>query len=198
AKGKAAIDAKKYDDAAKNYAEARKLFATDVALNGQKAAEALRDRERAAAKAAQGAKADEAKKAARVKELVGQADKALAAKKYDEAIKHYREVGTIDRANAQALAGLSRAERERDADALRVKREKQSLEDYKLAMSAGQDAAKKKNHQGAVNAYNLALKYKPGDSAATAALAEAQRQLKTAQQGSKAGGGYANWTKQGA
>jgi tetratricopeptide (TPR) repeat protein len=184
-KGDEAVTAKKYADAVSQYQAAMKLFRTDAVLSKLKTTGDLLARE----KAAIAAREAEAKRSAQVKDLLGQGQKALDAKKYAQAVDLYKQVRKLAPDNVEALAGLTRAERERDAEADRIRREreakarpidpkaKQREEDYKLAMDAARAAVKKNNLPGAINAFKEALRLKPGDPTATEALASAQKLL---------------------
>jgi hypothetical protein len=185
--GQKALSERRYDAAVAQYQAAAKLFRTDAALAGLKQAEELRAQEKALAEQARQQKAAEAQKAARIKDLLGQGQKALQAKRYDQAITAYRGVTALQPGHAEALAGLSRAEREREAALAKAKppavdpRAKKQKEDYELAMSAGQAAVKKNNLEGARNAYREALRIMPGDPKATQALGSVEALLKQAQ-----------------
>ncbi len=104
--------------------------------------------------------------------------KAFAEKRFDQATASYNEAGKLFRTDA-VLAGLRQVEdaKKRDtqakntADADRKKR----LADYQLAMDAGKSALTAKRYEGAVNAFNEALRIMPGDRDATAQLDAAKR-----------------------
>jgi tetratricopeptide (TPR) repeat protein len=268
-KGQDALVGKRYDEAVSAYQQAAKLFKTDAALSGLKTAEELRGREKARLDAERQAKEQAAQRTARMKQLIDQGGKLLAARQYAKAVESYREALKLAPGNVDAAAGLSRAERERDAEAARVaaalakkpaapavdpkvkaqqeayqkamaqakalfaqkkfadaikaydqaliakpgdaaaikgKKEagdaakkpaapvkdpkaKQREEDYKLALSAARAAMKNRNYQGAVNAYNEALRLMPGDKTATAERAEAVKLQTQA--------AYDGWMKKG-
>jgi tetratricopeptide (TPR) repeat protein len=217
-KGDDAVTAKKYVDAVAQYQAALKLFRTDVVLSKLKSAGDLLIKEKAAAAANEA----EAKRATQVKDLISQGQKALDAKKYAQAAEFYKQARKLAPDNADALAGLTRAEREQGIEADRIRREreaktkpidpkaKQREEDYKLAMDAARAAVKKNNLAGAVNAFKEALRLKPGDPTATEALASAEKLLAAEEAKKKKvvtptpdpkmkqrEAAYANWMKQG-
>jgi tetratricopeptide (TPR) repeat protein len=194
-----AVAEKRYDQAVAHYQSALKLFRTDAALTGLKQAEDLRDRDRAAQDAARKRASDEAQRVARVKALVGEGQKALAAKQFDKAVAAYQEAKRLAPADVEVLAGLSRAERERDAwsaknreaadlakrqaeakrkadEAAKVEEARRNAEFARLT-SQGQAALTAKRYAEAVAAYQAALKLKPADAGAAKALREAQQAL---------------------
>lgn len=121
-KGQEAALAKRYSEAASQYQAAVKLFRTDAALSGLKAAEEMHKAEQSALMAQQKAKDEEAKRAGRVENLLAQGKKAADARQYDKAIAAYREARTLAPTNVEALSGLGQAERQRDAEVARVRR----------------------------------------------------------------------------
>jgi tetratricopeptide (TPR) repeat protein len=183
-KGDDAATAKKYTDALGHYQAALKLFRTDLVLSKLKSVSDIVVRE----KAASAAKEAEAKRATQVKDLLGQGQKALAAKKYTQAVELFKQVRKLAPDNVEALAGLTRAERERDMEMARLRERedaknrdaadpkmKRREANYQLAMDAAKDAIKKSNWTGAVNCFNEALRHKLGDKTALEGLASAQK-----------------------
>src|SRR5262249_32616316 len=121
-KGQEAVQAKRYDEAVTLYQAALKLFQSDAARSRRKAAQDLRDREQKGLAGQRGAKLAEDKKAQRMKDLLGLGQKALTAKQHAKAVDLYRQATQLVPGNAEALAGLSRAEHERDAELERIRR----------------------------------------------------------------------------
>jgi tetratricopeptide (TPR) repeat protein len=178
-KGDDAVTAKKYTDAVGQYQAALKLFRTDLVLSKLKSAGDLLARE----KAASDAKQAEIKRAAQVKDLIVQGQKALAANKYTQAVDLFKQARKLAPDNVEALTGLTRAERERDAEAARMRaREDAKNRDAAFAgwMKQGDKALAAKRYADAGKAYDEALKLKPGDATAIKgkrAVEEAQKKV---------------------
>src|SRR5262249_37805102 len=116
-KGRDLVTQKKYAEAVKQYEAAYAIFKTDAAKNGQEAAKQLVKQEQAALAAQKAAKEAELKKAEDLTPALKLGKAALDAKNWDEAIKRYGDARKLSPGNVDALAGLSRAERERAAEA---------------------------------------------------------------------------------
>jgi len=160
--GKAALLAKKYDEADKAYKTALAIKPNDKdALAGLNAIAA------------------DKKKKVDFDQQMTLAREATTAKKHTEAVKHYQQALNLFPNDPDAKKGLDAA----------IKAEgigkKQNLEDYKLAMDAARDAVKKQNYQGAVFSFKEALRLMPGDKAAQEGLAAAEAALKTATDNAK-------------
>jgi tetratricopeptide (TPR) repeat protein len=173
--GQAAMSAKRYDEAVKSYADALKLMPGDVAATrGQRDATAMMDAARA--------DAEKQKRQADYQAAMKSGRDALAAKRFDDAIKAFTDAGRLVPNDRDATTALRDAQKARadaqarmDAD-LRKKQEDQKRQaDYARLMTQGQTAMAAKRYDEAVKAYNDALKLMPGDAAATRALGEATR-----------------------
>jgi tetratricopeptide (TPR) repeat protein len=163
-KGDDAATAKKLTEAVGHYQQALKLFRTDLVLSKLKSASDVLAREREAS----AAKEAETKRKAQVRDLVSQGNKALAAKKYTQAVDLFKQARKLAPDNVDALTGLSRAERERDMEAGRLReREMAKQRDIAYAgwMKLGDKALAGKKHADALKSYEEALKIKPGDDA---------------------------------
>jgi tetratricopeptide (TPR) repeat protein len=214
--------AKKELDAARSALDAARLLkATDEVAKLSKEVQDARTLEEAKAKgdaarlaaekrlAEDKARTDKAAAEAKLKQdtfarRVKDAQEALAAKKYDQAIAAYQEAGKLFRTDA-VLSGLKQAEQLRDADRQALlqpmpqpkveptidpkKVEAKKVEpkkidpkqaDYELAMSAGQAALKKNDFQGAVNSFKEALRLNPTSREASTYLQDANTRLTAA------------------
>ena len=181
-KGDDAMTAKKYTDAIGHYQAALKLFRTDLVLSKLKCVNDVVARE----KAASAAKETEAKRAAHLKDLLNQGQKVLVAKKYTQAVDLFKQVRKLAPDNVEALAGLTRAERERDMEVARI-REREDAKNRDAAhagwMKQGDKALAARNYADAAKAYDEALKLKPGDPASVKgkrAVEEAQKKVAAA------------------
>jgi tetratricopeptide (TPR) repeat protein len=127
------------------------------------------------------ARAEKAEAEARQKQtaytnLLKQAQQALAEKRYDQAAAAYQDAGKLFRTDA-VLTGLRQVDEARDRNRQAADAAKKRQADLEAAISAGQDALKKNNSQGAVNAFKEALRIVPDSREATAGLQEANRRL---------------------
>jgi hypothetical protein len=174
--GRTATAQKRYDEAVASYQSAVKLFRTDAALAGLKQAQDLQAKEKTAAELERKQKLAEAQKATRIKDLLGQGQQALGAKQYDKAVAAYREVTKLQPGHVDALAGLSKAERERDAEADRLRRDKdlkaRQAEFDKLVV-AGKAHLQAKRWPQAQTSLRQAVNLFPGNVVAKQLLAQA-------------------------
>jgi tetratricopeptide (TPR) repeat protein len=108
-KADAALAAKQYETAAARYEEANKALSTPVALNGLAKARALQREEQARLKADADKRAAEAAKATLLKQTRNDAEAALAAKKYDDAVRLWSKASELAPADVEVLASLNRA-----------------------------------------------------------------------------------------
>jgi tetratricopeptide (TPR) repeat protein len=158
--GKAALAAKKYDDAIKAFTEAGKIQPGD-----RDAAALLKDVQNAKA----GADA-ETKKRDDFARLMAAGQSALGAKKYDEAIKAFTDALKLVPGDKDATKGLNDARQA--ADAAKAPRPDPKAE-YAKQMQAGAAADKQGKFGDAMTAYREALKWSPNDPKASAALKNA-------------------------
>lgn len=106
---------------------------------------------------------------AQIQTLIATGNQQIADKKYAEAEQSFNQVLAIDPNNATAteklgvIAGFYEE----------IQRQKQ--ENYNRAMSEGSYAMDSRNFAEAINQFNIALTYKPGDEAATQQLTLAQQ-----------------------
>lgn len=111
----------------------------------------------------------EKQRKAQIQTLIATGNQQIADKKYAEAEQSFNQVLAIDPNNATAteklgvIAGLYEE----------IQRQKQ--ENYNRAMSEGSYAMDSRNFAEAINQFNIALTYKPGDEAATQQLTLAQQ-----------------------
>lgn len=111
----------------------------------------------------------EKQRKAQIQTLIATGNQQIADKKYAEAEQSFNQVLAIDPNNATAteklgvIAGFYEE----------IQRQKQ--ENYNRAMSEGSYAMDSSNFAEAINQFNIALTYKPGDEAATQQLTLAQQ-----------------------
>lgn len=111
----------------------------------------------------------EKQRKAQIQTLIATGNQQIADKKYAEAEQSFNQVLAIDPNNATAteklgvIAGFYEE----------IQRQKQ--ENYNRAMSEGSYAMDSRNFAEAINQFNIALTYKPGDEAATQQLTLAQQ-----------------------
>lgn len=111
----------------------------------------------------------EKQRKAQIQTLIATGNQQIADKKYAEAEQSFNQVLAIDPNNATAteklgvIAGFYEE----------IQRQKQ--ENYNRAMSEGSYAMDSRNFAEAINQFNIALTYKPGDEAATKQLTLAQQ-----------------------
>jgi tetratricopeptide (TPR) repeat protein len=168
AAGQAALTAKKYDDAIRDYTEALKLMPGD-----KDATKALDD-----AKKAQEAEKKK-KQAADYNSAIQAGKTAFAMKKYDEAIKAFTDAGQIMPGDKDAATLLKEAQTAKtaalEAEAKHKAEEAKKKEDFAKLMNAGKDALTAKKYDDAIRDYTDALKLMPGDKDATKALEDAKK-----------------------
>lgn len=171
-KGENAEGVKNYELALSYYVKALELKSNNAeALAKKKNAEDMilyleqqrKEQERLAAIEA------EKQRKAQIQTLIATGNQQIADKKYAEAEQSFNQVLAIDPNNATAteklgvIAGFYEE----------IQRQKQ--ENYNRAMSEGSYAMDSRNFAEAINQFNIALTYKPGDEAATQQLTLAQQ-----------------------
>jgi tetratricopeptide (TPR) repeat protein len=173
-----ALTAKNYPAARAKYEEAGKIFRTDAVLTGlRKIDEAQADAAAQAAAAKQKA-LEEERRTARLQKLMKEGEAALQAKQFDAAITAYSQAKKLAPGNVEVLSGLSRAEQARERTAVEARRKTEEQErqrNFVKLLDAGQANLANKQYDAAVLALNEALKLKPGDAKATAALQSAEK-----------------------
>jgi tetratricopeptide (TPR) repeat protein len=168
AAGQAAVKRKDYQAAVNAYKEALRLFPGDKpATKARDAAQRFLDREIAARKRQYDLQMD-----------LGRT--AVKDKRYADAVKAFVAALKAKPGDAAALKGEREARQALDLTKnppVDPRKDKKRLARYKQALAAGRAAVKKKDYQGAVNAYKEALRLIPGDETATEARDIAQRFL---------------------
>ena len=159
--GRIALAAKKYDEAIKDAQDALKLFPGDLAATAL-----LKD----AQVGKLGADADKKKQADYIAFIqAGRA--ALAAKKYDDAIKDAQDALKLFPGAPEALALVKDAQTGKaGVDAVAAMRKAE----YNRQMALAQQAMTAKRYPDAERAYTEALRQVPNDPAATKGLADAK------------------------
>jgi tetratricopeptide (TPR) repeat protein len=170
----AALEKKDYDAAQAKFTDAGKVFKTDAVLTGLQQVAQARARDDAAVKAQQA----ENDKATRVKQLLVQGQAALAQKQYADAVKTFQQARQLAPNHVEVLAGLSQAENGRDQLAALDRKKSddaQRLDTFQKLFKSGQANLAAKQYDAAVANLTEALKLNPGDTAAAAALKQAEQ-----------------------
>ncbi len=170
-KGGAALTAKKYADAVAHYDAAVKLFRTDAALGGLNGARSLLERDKAAQEAEKNKIAEQERKTAEIKKLLGTAKQRLQAHQYKEAEADYNLVLKYDPDSVEARSGkaqvvIARADDERRnaAQAERVRKQEQA----RILLERGKVDYDAKRYDSALSALNEAVKLDPTNTEAAA------------------------------
>ncbi len=170
------IKAGKLEAAAKAIADAKKIDPKDPGV-----VKASHDLETALATAKNDA--EKKQRQADYEKAIKAGRDALAAKKYTEAIKAFTDAGKVMPGDKDAAALLKQAQQAQadaqgaaDAEAKKKKDEEKRSADFAKLMDQGQTQMTAKKYADAVSTYNDALKLKPGDAKASAALKNAEFQ----------------------
>jgi tetratricopeptide (TPR) repeat protein len=165
-----AMTQKKYAQAAAKYQEALKVHQTDAALTGLRAAQDAQAKEQKAADDALAKQVAEQKRADDLKKFLDEGQKALAAKKYDEAIQAFTHAKNLVPTDVDALAGLSKAQHAKDEALALAKKNEGDAESRKIKQAqfdglikTGRDAMVAKKYDAAVKAFTDAGKIFPDD-----------------------------------
>jgi tetratricopeptide (TPR) repeat protein len=172
--GRTALINKNYPGAVSSFSEALRIIpgdraATDALDNARRLDEAARKAAADAARAAQDQRQHDADYAAAL--TAGRA--ALAAKKYDDALRSFNEASRLKPGDREALAWARQAEDGKAAAVLDAKRH----DDFNSLVAQGQVAMVGKKYAAAVKAYGDALKLQPGDPTATRGFNDATAAL---------------------
>src|SRR5262249_51726476 len=101
---------KNYEVAVARYRDAAAIFRTDAVLTGLRQAEQARDQAKAQVAAERTRREEEAKREARVRSLLEQGQKALAAGRHADAVATLRTASQLAPGNVEVLAVLGRAQ----------------------------------------------------------------------------------------
>jgi tetratricopeptide (TPR) repeat protein len=179
--GGIASNARRYEDAAKAYQEALKLFPDDtLALQG------LREIRLALTTKSQ-VKHEGDKRQAGFAVFLEQGKEAMTAKQYAAAVRAFQQAVQVMPADVPAAKALSEAQTALAAD----ETQKQRLAEYQVHMTAGQAASVAGRYADAVRDYLAALRVMPGDAAALEGQGLAERQLAALQNQEKQKAEYA-------
>jgi tetratricopeptide (TPR) repeat protein len=169
--GRDAWAARRFDDAAKAFGDALKIMPGDATATAyEKQAIKARDDAKAAADA-------EAKRKADYTRLMNQAQTAMGAKHYDDALKDYGEALKLQPGDAAATKGHRDAQAALDAAKVSPKPAPPPPPppaEYTKQMNAAAALEKQQKYADALTAYKAALKVVPNDAAATKAADFAQ------------------------
>jgi hypothetical protein len=172
AKARQALTLKRFDDALALLAEADKLVPGDKesAMLRLQAEKLRKEADDAAGKA----KLDEQKRQAEFKQLMADGQKDLAAKRFDEAVKTFRDALKVIPNEPTAMRALAEAQKALEASKIPPKANPQA-EAAKLLQSAAA-FEQQQNWDAAAKTYREVLKLAPNDPKATAGLRNAQFQ----------------------
>ncbi|MCI0464360.1 MAG: tetratricopeptide repeat protein [Gemmataceae bacterium] len=159
--GRVALKAGRLDDAARSFAEASKLAPQDPAVT---AAQRELDQARAAA-----ANADRAKKQAAYQAAIDSGQKALAAKRYDDAIKSFTEAGRLVPGDATATRLLADAQKGQNDTRAAAAQAQQTVQKVQQFVAAGRKALAAKQLEEAARQFAEAAKLAPQDPTVQAA-----------------------------
>lgn len=176
ADGRRALEAKRFDDAVKSFAEAQKLLPGDQTSAGfLKDAQAAKSDAAAAVAAAAKKRAEEIQRAAELQKALTQGRTALAAKDYAAAAKAFDVAAQLSPANPEvqrALADMRKAQDLVKADA--EARQKRQIQ-FQSMLAAGKKALEAKNFDGAVATLAQANALVPDDKVGQDLLRQAQK-----------------------
>ncbi|HBI41343.1 MAG TPA: hypothetical protein DDY78_00610, partial [Planctomycetales bacterium] len=168
-----AFAAKDYGVAEAKYEEAGKVYNTDVVLTSLRTVRAAKAEDGAAVAAAQAARDAEAKKAADFQRLSDVGVTALEQKQYDRAVKMLGEANQIKPDDVKVLTALSKANHEQADATIRVKRDAEAAQQetgFHQFLDGGKANLAAKHYDAAVVSLKEAVRMKPADKEAIAAL----------------------------
>ncbi|HYT87847.1 MAG TPA: hypothetical protein VEL76_03935 [Gemmataceae bacterium] len=178
AAGRKALAANQLDEAGRNFTEAAKLAPTDPAVVAAQRDldQARRNATTAAEAAKKAAEADKAKRQASYQQAITSGQQAMAAKRFDDAIKAFTLAGQLLPGDATATTLLNQARTAQTQDT-QQKAAAQRQADFNKLTAQGQAAMAAKRYADAVKAYGDALKLIPNDPTVTQRLREANTAL---------------------
>jgi tetratricopeptide (TPR) repeat protein len=173
-----AFAAKDYGVAEAKYEEAGKVYNTDVVLTSLRTVRAAKTEDAAAAAAAQAKRDADAKKAADFQRLSDVGVAALEQKQYDRAVKMLGEANQVKPDDVKVLTALTKANHEQADAALRAQREAESARQetaFRQVLDGGKANLAAKHYDAAAASLKEALRMKPADKDAAAALQAAEK-----------------------
>jgi tetratricopeptide (TPR) repeat protein len=172
-----AFAAKDYGVAEAKYEEAGKVYNTDVVLTSLRTVRAAKAEDSAAVAAAQARRDAEAKKAVDFQRLSDVGVAALEQKQYDRAVKMLGEANQIKPDDVKVLTALTKANHEQADAANRAKREAEAAQQetaFHQFLNGGKANLAAKHYDAAVVSLKEAVRMKPADKDAAAALQTAE------------------------
>jgi tetratricopeptide (TPR) repeat protein len=152
-----------------------------AALKAKQDAAALEAQQRAAAQERAAAVLAERKRQEQYQALVKLGRDALAARRFDDAVRSFTEAGKVQPGDAAAAALRKQAEqgqldarRAQEQETAKKLQEQKRQQDFTRLMTAGRSALAQKRYGEAIQAYTDALKVVPGDPGGTRALQDAR------------------------
>jgi tetratricopeptide (TPR) repeat protein len=174
---RAAMKEKKFAEAKQQFVVASQTLRTDEAINGVKQADDELASAQAALQAAQRATEEKKQKVLQVQTLIADARKAVAAKQFDQALQLLKNATTIDPANVETQSEAIKVRQAREDYLAALRKQKDDLDkqaSFQKLLDAGKANVAAKQYDAAIVSLNDALKLKPGDPVALAALKDAQ------------------------
>jgi tetratricopeptide (TPR) repeat protein len=179
--GNAALDAKKYADAAQSFQQAKRLAPDNLdVMTGLTKAEQARDR----LLAEERRKAQETGRTQTFQRLVKSGRDNLASKHYEAAVANLSDALKLNPTDMSVQDDLNKAMKGRDAlltDAKAAAAANQRADTYQKLLSEGQVALDSKRYTDAIQKFTEAQKVLPGDKASESLLRDAQAARKAAE-----------------
>jgi TolB-like protein len=175
-----AMQDKKYDAAVAKYAEAGKLYNTDIVLTGLRQAKTLQTQETDQAAAERAKREAEAKRADDLKRWKDAGLDALTAKQYGRAVDLLTKAKAVAPADVDLLAALAKAEHakaDEDAKAKLAADKAHGDAGFKQFLDGGKENLGAKQYEAAAASLREAVKLRPDDKEAAAALAQAEKAM---------------------
>jgi tetratricopeptide (TPR) repeat protein len=176
ADGNRAMQLRRYADAVREYGEALKLLPNDAAARSalQRARDALEGEQKAKDDEEKKKKAKDKQKAD-FDRLMDAGRQFAAAKRYDDAVKAYREALTVQPNDPAAVQALRAVEAVRDGDLAKEVEAKKRQDQYAAHMTAGRAALTARRYDDAVREFQAAQQLFPGDRNSAGLLQQALR-----------------------
>jgi tetratricopeptide (TPR) repeat protein len=179
-RGQDLLKARKFAEAEEQFQTARKIHASDAVLSGLKQVQTAQAQADAKVEAERRQEAELKRQADELKQQLGAAQAALAAKQVDTAVRLFREAKKLAPTNVEVLAGLAKAEQMRDQELAAARKEsdekaKRAL--FQRFLSGGKANLAAKKYEAAALAFGEALKLFPSDKEAKDGLAAANSRL---------------------
>lgn len=174
---RAAMQQQRFAEAKQQFQLASATLRTDEAINGVKQADDELAKAQAAVAAAQRAAAEKQQKDAQVAKLITDARMAADTKQFDQAMLLLKNATALDPTNVEAQSEVIKVRQAREDHLAAIRKQKDNLDKqaaFQKLLDAGKANVAAKQYDAAIVSLNDALKMKPGDPLALAALKDAQ------------------------